>query len=143
MTGSPAHLPSWRLHLLRLCYLLLVGGLGVFVVPRLIALPSDWSANRAVIDCFLGALSGLSILGLFRPLAMLPLLLFELAWKFIFMLRIALQAMLGGTLEPAFEAVFWECVPVLLFVPIIPWRHVWHIYLPRRAAVASAAPRPG
>lgn len=131
-----ARLPTWRIVLLRLCYLVLVGGLGVFIVPRLITLPTDWTAHAAVITCFLASLCGLALLGLFRPLAMLPLLLFELAWKFIFMLRIALPAWLDGSLPPAFEATFWECVPVLLFVPVIPWRLVWQRYLPHRKVPA-------
>jgi hypothetical protein len=136
MTAHAPLLPRWRINLLRLCYLVMVGGLGIFVVPRLIVLPADWAASSAVIACFLGALCGLSVFGLFRPLAMLPVLLFELAWKFIFILRIALGPWLAGTLDPKFEAVFWECVPVLLFVPLIPWGFVWRHYLPQRAAPA-------
>ena len=126
-------LPTWRIALLRLCYLAIAAGLGVSIIPRLIWLPGDWTSSSAVVTSFLTAMMTLCALGVFRPLAMLPVMVFELIWKFVFMFRIVAPAWLAGPLDPKFEAVFWECVPILLFVPIIPWRHVWHRITPRRA----------
>lgn len=131
-------LPTWRITLLRLCYLLIAGGLGYSIVPRLISLPADWTSSAAVVTSFLTAMMTLCLLGVFRPLALLPVMVFELIWKFVFMFRIVMPAWLAGPLDPKFEAVFWECVPILLFVPIIPWRHVWHRIMPRRTSPQSA-----
>ncbi|HEX4847612.1 MAG TPA: hypothetical protein VFV30_05675 [Novosphingobium sp.] len=125
-------LPTWRIALLRLCYLVIAGGLSTIVVPTLIDLPTDWTNSRAVVVSFLTAMMTLCALGVFRPIAMLPVMVFELIWKFVFMFRIALELWLGGRLNPAFEQTFWDCVPILLFVPIIPWRLVWHRMMPRR-----------
>jgi hypothetical protein len=132
-------LPTWRVVLLRLCYLVIAGGLGVSIVPRLISLPADWTSAGAVVTSFLTALMTLCALGIFRPLAMLPVLLFELIWKFVFMFRIVLPAWLAGPIDPKFAAVFWECLPILLFVPVIPWRLVSQRYLPRRTAAARSS----
>ena len=130
-------LPKWRITLLRLCYLLIAGGLSFSIVPRLISLPTDWTSSGAVVTSFLTAMMTLCALGVFRPLAMLPVMVFELIWKFVFMFRIVLPAWLAGPLDPKFEAVFWECVPILLFVPIIPWRHVWHRMMPKAARASK------
>ena len=131
-------LPTWRITLLRLCYLVIAGGLGVSIVPRLINLPTDWTSSGAVVTSFLTAMMTLCALGVCRPLALLPVMVFELIWKFVFMFRIVLPAWLAGPLDPKFEAVFWECVPILLFVPIIPWRHVWHRIMPKTARPSEA-----
>lgn len=130
-------LPTWRIALLRLCYLMIAGGLGVTIVPRLIWLPETMTYQSAALTSFLASLMLLCLLGVFRPIAMLPVLLFELGWKFVFMLRIALSAWLGGRLTPDLELLFWECVPILIYVPIIPWGIVWRRYGPggvRRSA---------
>lgn len=133
-------LPTWRIVLLRLCYAVIAVGLGSFLVPRLIDLPRDWSSSQAVVTSFLTAMMLLCGLGVFRPLAMLPVMLFELVWKLVFMVRIALPLWLDGRLEAGFAQTFWECVPILLFVPIIPWGIVWRRNGPgRRNGLAPAA----
>jgi len=124
-------LPVWRIALLRVGYLLIAGGLGMFIVPRLISPPAWSSSSAAVVTCFLAAMMTLCALGVWRPLAMLPVMLFELVWKIVYMTRVALPAWLDGTLTGDFEAVYWECVPILLYIPIIPWRHVWRKLGPR------------
>ncbi len=133
-------LPTWRIVLLRLCYAVIAVGLGSFLVPRLIDLPRDWSSSQAVVTSFLTAMMLLCGLGVFRPIAMLPVMLFELVWKLVFMVRIALPLWLDGRLEAGFAQTFWECVPILLFVPIIPWGIVWRRNGPgRRNGLAPAA----
>lgn len=133
-------LPTWRIALLRLCYAAIAVGLSTIVIPRLIALPADWTNSTAVVTCFLAAMMTMCALGVFRPLAMLPVMLFELVWKFVFMFRIALELWLNGKLEGAFLQTFWDCVPILLFVPIIPWRHVWQRCLPGTRLTAPQVP---
>jgi hypothetical protein len=127
-------IPAWRIGLLRFGYGLIAAGLGVTIIPRLIWLPTDWVWSSAVVTCFLTAMMTMCALGVLRPLRMLPVMLFELIWKFVFMFRIAAPAWSGGTLSPEFAGVFWECVPILLFVPIIPWTYVWRKFGPRAAA---------
>lgn len=134
---AEARLPVWRIVLLRLCYLAIAVGLGVTIIPRLIWLPAEWAASSAVVTCFLTAMMTMCALGVLRPLRMLPVMLFELIWKLVFMVRIALPAWTDGTLGADFASVFWECVPILLFVPVIPWGHVWR-RLVRRPGPAAA-----
>jgi len=67
-----------RHYVLRATYLLLVVGLGAMMLPPLLSHPP---MARGVIPSLLGALWLLAFLGLRYPLRMLPLLLFEFAWK--------------------------------------------------------------
>ena len=69
-----------RLYILRAMYLLLVVGLGAMIVPEIVR---HAPLSRGVIASLLGALWALAFLGLRYPLEMLPLLLFEFAWKLI------------------------------------------------------------
>ena len=131
-------LPTWRIVLLRLCYLAIAIGLGIAIIPRLIWLPEALTYQGAALTSFLGSLALLCLFGALRPIMMLPVLLFELGWKFILMLRIALPGWVNGTLTPEIEGLFWECVPILIYVPIIPWTIVWRKFGPIRAAKAAA-----
>jgi hypothetical protein len=66
----------------------------------------------------------LSALGLRYPLKMLPVLFFEITWKAVWLLRVALPATLAGTMdEPMFEMVVMLSVVILVIV-VVPWDYV-------------------
>ncbi len=103
-----------RLHLLRGCYLLLLVGLSIQIMPDLFG---------PVVTMPLSALAALSILGLFAPIFMLPLLWFELGWKLIWVLFVALPRWQTGTMDEATMEVLFACAFVVPFVFIVPWRY--------------------
>ena len=72
-----------RLYFLRSAYLLMGVGLALTKWPLLINGDGPWPLFEGVVICMLVAMSLLSFLGLRYPLQMLPILLFELGWKFI------------------------------------------------------------
>lgn len=55
---------------------------------------------------------------------MLPALLFELAWKFIWILVVVLPLWTSDQLDPATLMVFYTCLVV-----VIPWRYVVRHYV--------------
>ncbi|PZN97569.1 MAG: hypothetical protein DCF31_00180 [Alphaproteobacteria bacterium] len=122
-------LPPWRLNLLRVPYLLFVFGLGPVIWPSILDPATTWLLGRSIAVAMLGALSLLGVLGLRQPVAMLPLLFFEMAWKTIWLLRVALPATMAGTIDADTTQTMYECLPVLLFPLVIPWRHVWWRYV--------------
>lgn len=88
-----------RLYVLRAMYLLLViGGAAVFL-PELM---SHEPTARGVIPSMLGGLWVLAVFGLRYPLQMLPLLLFELVWKTIWLLDYELPQWVAGVNTPQF-----------------------------------------
>ena len=89
-----------RLHLMRAGYLLM--GVGLVIVkwpllPDADALP----LYEGVTLCLLTAMSLLAFLGLRYPVKLLPLLLFESAWKLLWLALVALPRAAEGNLDAA------------------------------------------
>ena len=118
-----------RLNLLRAGYLLLVVGLGSTIWPAILDPASHWELTHGVVVCMLGALSALSVLGLRYPLQMLPLLLFEVTWKSIWLVRIAWPLWSANRLDAATEEMAFECSLAAIFLVVIPWPYVVRHYL--------------
>lgn len=126
-------LSPFRLNLLRLGYAIIGLGLCATIWPAILDPAHHWAPMNGVVTSMLGALGLLALLGLRHPLAMLPLMLFELGWKIIWLLRIALPLYASDQLDGANLENALICLPILAFIPIIPWRHVWHHYVIGRA----------
>jgi hypothetical protein len=122
-------LPTWRLYLLRAGYLLLAAGLGLTVWPGILNHTHDWELMHGVVVCMLGAMGALAVLGLRYPLQMLPLLFFELAWKTIWLLRVALPLWTAHKLDADSAETAFECLIAVVFVAVIPWPYVIRNYL--------------
>lgn len=125
MTGKSIsqrfELSRLRLNLLRLAYAPLVFGLALVQLPLLAELGPDWEIMHGVVICMLSALCLLSIIGLFRPILMLPLLLFEVTWKLLWLGLVGLPAWFNGPLDPSLAETFFACALVVPIVLLIPW----------------------
>ena len=119
-----------RLYLLRAMYLLMAVGLGLTVWPAIIA-PPDTAANaNTVVRALLGALGLLAVVGLRYPLRMLPLLLFELLWKLIWVVAFALRMWLDTGLNEYASETLFACMMGVVLVPIVmPWRYLFVYYV--------------
>ena len=121
-----------RLHVLRAAYLLLVVGLGAMIVPDILSHPL---ADRGVIASLLGCVWLLAFIGIRYPLQMLPLLMFELGWKAIWMLAYGLPQYSAGRLPPTFADDFFNIAFGVLLMPlVIPWPYDWRHYVQRPGA---------
>lgn len=121
-------LPAWRLNLLRVGYALIAFALGVQVWPGIIQDHGSWKLMQGVVQCMLGALSLVALLGLRQPLRMLPLLMFEVAWKVIWLTAVALPKQLSGQMDENTWSVTFACLMVVIFPVIIPWGHLIRTY---------------
>ena len=116
-----------RLYVLRATYLLLVVGVGSMILPPLI---THEPMARGVIPSLLGALWLLAFLGLRYPLTMLPLLMFEFAWKTIWLFDYGLPQWFAGHKPPTFAEDFPAITAGVILMPIvIPWGYVWRRYV--------------
>ena len=121
-----------RIYVLRATYLLLVIGLGGMIVPDVISHPI---ISRDVIPSLLGAVWVLAFVGLKYPLEMLPLLMFEFAWKSIWMVAYGLPQWSAGQLPPTFaEDSFNIGLGVILMPLVIPWGYVYRHYVKQSGA---------
>jgi hypothetical protein len=124
----PGGLPLWQLNLMRVGYLVMGVGLAVFKWPTFLD-HEPWSLAEGTKECMLVAMSVLALLGLRHPRRMLPLLLFEVAWKLLWLGVVALplwaQGELGGATREQAGTVLW----VAIIIAVVPWRHVLGQYV--------------
>ena len=118
-----------RLYALRAVYLLLVVGLGLTIWPNILNPDKHWPLMFGVVQCMLGALSLLSLLGLRYPVRMLPLLLFEVTWKALWLGVVSLPAWLTGTMSADVASTTFDCAMVVIVILLMPWGHVWKTYV--------------
>ncbi|HEV2816659.1 MAG TPA: hypothetical protein VGW40_05505 [Allosphingosinicella sp.] len=120
-----------RLYVLRAMYLVLVVGLGAMIVPEIVSHPL---ASRGVIASLLGAVWLLAFLGLRYPLEMLPLLLFELVWKAIWLVAYGFPQYSSGARPPTFAEDSFNIGWGMILLLVIPWPYVWRRYVKRPGA---------
>ena len=118
-----------RLYALRAGYLMLVVGLGIQIWPGIFSHEQPWELMQGVVNCMLAALSALALLGLRYPLQMLPLLLFELTWKAIWLSAVGLPLWYTGRLDAGSTGTATACLMGAVFVLVIPWRYVARTYV--------------
>jgi hypothetical protein len=97
---------------------------------------------EGVVLCLLTAMSLLAFLGLRHPVAMLPVLLFETAWKLLWLALVALPKAAAGSLGPAAAEVAVNCSLVVVILAVTPWRHVWRTYVRAGGAPWRTGPQP-
>lgn len=126
---------TFRLYLLRAMYLLIAVGLGLTIWPAIIAPPSLVANAGSVVRALLGSLALVALLGLRYPLQMLPLLIFELLWKVIWIVAFALPMWAGPGLDAyAAETLFACAIGVVLVPLVLPWGYLFRHYVQAPAA---------
>ncbi len=122
----------WRLYVLRACYAILAVGQGSIQLPLFLHHP-HWTLNSGVAHSFLLALALLSIVGIRYPLAMLPLLIYELLWKMIWLCGIALPLWIANQVDTDTRNSFFEIAPIVIIFPLLPWGYIFSNYLKKPA----------
>jgi hypothetical protein len=122
-------LPLYRLHLMRAGYLLMGLGLAVVKWPLLLDDAHSLPLFEGVVACLLTAMSLLAFLGLRHPLKLLPVLLFEVMWKLLWLSVVALPAAASGDLDESMQEVAVNSSLVLVIIAVTPWRYVWRQYV--------------
>ena len=124
-----SELSTFRLYLLRAMYLFMAVGLAIFELPRLLH-PANLSRLDSVVLSVLGAFALLAVVGIRYPIKMLPLLLFELLWKSIWVLAFGLPLLLSGELDPNTTETLTACLMGVVLVPLVmPWGYALRHYL--------------
>lgn len=119
-----------RLYLLRAMYVLIVVGLGAYIWPLILSPQARPEHMRGVVWALLAGVSLVAALGIRYPLRVLPLLLFELAWKVIWVLAIGLPARAAGPMDPGTAQTFFDCMVGVVLIPlVVPWGYVWAQYV--------------
>jgi hypothetical protein len=117
------------LYAMRFGYLVLATGLTVTVWTEVLDPSRSWSVMEGAAKSLLAALGLLSLLGLRHPVRMLPILLFECAWKLIWLAAVGVQAWRSDRIDTEMAEMMQAVLWVVLILPVVPWHHVYHRYL--------------
>jgi hypothetical protein len=116
-----------RLTLMRAGYLLMGLGLALVKWP-LLTDASTMPLYEGVTLCLLTAMSLLALLGLRYPVKMVPVLLFEVTWKLLWLGLVALPRAVSGTIDSATTELVVNCSLVVVILAVTPWPYVWRTY---------------
>ena len=116
-----------RLNAMRFGYAFMGVGLAIVKWPLLMDARSV-PVMEGVVTSLLTAMSLLALLGLKYPVRMLPILLFEGAWKVIWLAAVAIPRLLSDDMNAATREVLINCSFVVIILAVIPWRYTWRRY---------------
>ena len=123
-----AELSPLRLNIMRFGYAFMGVGLVIVKWPLLLHAPS-LPVMEGVVLCLLTAMSLLAFLGLRYPVGMLPILLFEVTWKLIWIGTVGIPHPVSGDMDTAAREVLFNCSFVVVIIAVIPWRYAWKRYV--------------
>jgi len=118
-----------RLYTLRASYLVMAVGLGMTIWPVVLHHTNELAATKGAQLALLAGLGATAALGLRYPVQMLPVLLFELVWKAIYLTAFALPLWSAHQITAAVAENIRACLMVVIFIPLIPWRYVFAHYV--------------
>jgi hypothetical protein len=119
--------------LLRLLFLLVFVFVGLDSWTAILKHQGPWDHVRAAALCMWGSYSLLSIIGVFHPLKMLPLVAFEILYKLVWLLIVAYPLwstgrLAGSPAEGMTNAFLWVVLPIVA----MPWRYALDKYVLNR-----------
>ncbi|HEY0142351.1 MAG TPA: hypothetical protein VGF48_15740 [Thermoanaerobaculia bacterium] len=115
-----------NIYLLRLLFLLMA----VFVLSdaglAIVKHQGEWQPVRAAALCMWAAYSLVSILGIFHPLRLIPIVLFEIVYKIIWLAVVAwplwsTNRLVGSPAEEMTYAFLWVVLPIVA----MPWGYAF------------------
>ncbi len=84
-------------------------GLGLTAWPRLLAAAPQRPLEAGVVDAVLCAVQLLAVVGFLTPVRMLPLLVFEVLWKAVWLLSVAVPLWVQGGTTDGLAATAFAC----------------------------------
>ncbi len=125
--GAPI-VPLWKTWGLRIFFAGLVFVIGKWQLMSILGGPYEWTSWRGVGHLLLFTLAILAIGGMFRPLTFLPVMLFEIVWKVVWLAAVALPLWMAGEQIPGVVSVKGSIIGSCLIAICIPWKYVWWKY---------------
>ena len=131
-SGAAPALSVRRLNLMRVGYAVMGVGIAVRNWPLLVDRSEPWPLYEGVTKYMLVAMGLLALLGLRYPVKMLPILLFESAWKLLWLGAVAVPLWIADEMDAATAEVAGAALWVVIILAVIPWRYVFTQYVVNR-----------
>jgi hypothetical protein len=126
--GPSGPLSLRQLNLLRVGYLVMGVGLALIKWPLLLG-HEPWGLAEGTKECLFIAMSVLALLGVRYPLRMLPILLFEVSWKLLWLGIVALPLWSDGELDGDTRTQIGSVLWGVIIIAVIPWRQVLRLFV--------------
>ena len=133
-----------NIYLLRLLFLLMFLFVGKTAWTHLLTSKDVGSPTEAMAWCIWASYSVLSVIGIIRPLKMLPLVLLEILYKVLWLIVVAYplwssNQLIGSPAEKLTSTFLWVLLPMIA----MPWRYAFEIYIfkPKKNTVSVLRPR--
>jgi hypothetical protein len=119
-----------NIYLLRLLFLLVFFFVGSDSWTYILNHKGSWDHVKAAAFCMWASYSLLSILGVFHPLKMLPLVMFEIMYKIVWLMIVAYplwsaNQLAGSPAEGMTNAFLWVALPIVA----MPWKYALNQYV--------------
>ena len=125
---------------LRVFYALIVIGVAPTAWRVLLTHQGEWAPLSAVAWAVWATYPTLAVFGLFQPLRWLPLMIFTVGYKSIWMAFVAYPLWRAGTLEgSSAQPIFESFLALPLLALVIPWGYAWRTYVVGVRPVATQA----
>ncbi|WP_333820928.1 hypothetical protein [Ohtaekwangia sp.] len=127
-----------QVYLLRLVFILTFLFVGMDSWSEIIRHQGDWNNMNAVAFSVWAAYSSLALLGILKPLKMLPVMAFQILYKVIWLIIVAYPLWANGTLEssPAAgmtKAFLWVILPIVA----MPWGYFFRMFFQKTNTTAN------
>lgn len=122
-------LRRYRVNLMRVGYLLMAVGLALTKWPMILGDAASLPLYEGVVAALLTAMSLLAFLGLRYPVQLVPLLVFESAWKLIWLAAVALPHLVAGDMDANMGTMLSSVSLVVVILAVTPWDYVWKRYV--------------
>lgn len=119
-----------NIYLLRTFSLLIFLFVGFDSVSAIVNHHGSWDPMKAAALCMFASYATLSVIGVFRPLKMLPLFVFVILYKSIWLAVVAYplwaaDRLAGSPAEGMAKVFVW----IVLLIPAVPWKYFIRQYV--------------
>jgi hypothetical protein len=122
--------PPINVYLLRILFVLIVVFVGMDTWPAILTHKGEWDHVKAAAVCMWAGYAVVCIIGVIRPLLMLPMVLFEIIYKLTWLMAVAYplwsnNTLAGSPAEEMTKAFLWVILPIIA----MPWRYFFRKYV--------------
>ncbi|WP_348709685.1 hypothetical protein [Tenacibaculum sp. 190524A05c] len=119
-----------QIYVLKLFFLLMFVFASSDAWAELLTHKGEWNPEIAVAWCSIAAYTTLSGIGIFHTLKMLPIMIFMIFYKALWLVFVAYPMWQNGTLANS-EALDWSQIFILILIPIIfmPWKYIFKTFI--------------
>ena len=122
--------PRINIYLLRLLFTLMFLFVATDSWKHIFNHTGPWDNINAAAWCMWGSYTAISIIGIFRPLKMLPIVLFEIVYKIVWLAVVAYplwmkNELIGSPAEGMTRVFLWVVLPIVA----MPWEFFFKTYI--------------